>query len=160
MSHSTIASALAGVVGARFVRTAKAELATFASDGLPTHRRVPEVVVLPGSADEVQAVVQLLARDGVPFVARGAGTGLSGGALAESPAVLVTLTRLARVLRVDAANRRAVVEPGVVNASLSRAAAPFGLHHRRQRGGERRRAALPEVRRHHQPHPVAGRDSA
>jgi len=60
-------------------------------------------------------------------VARGAGTGLSGGALGEAPAVLVTLTRLARILAVDPANRRAVVEPGVVNATLSRAAAPFGL---------------------------------
>src|SRR5207247_23133 len=64
---------------------------------------------------------------GVPFVARGAGTGLSGGALARAPAVLVTLTRLSRIFHVDAANRRAVVEPGVVNATLTRAAAPCGL---------------------------------
>ncbi len=127
MPSPALAEDLSRLVGAPFVRTAPAELATFASDGLPTYRRTPAVVVLPGSAREVAAVVTLLADRRVPFVARGAGTGLSGGALGEAPAVLVTLTRLARVLAVDAANRRAVVEPGVVNASLSRAAAPFGL---------------------------------
>ena len=123
----SLATDLAGIVGERFVRTAKAELATFATDGLPTHHQTPELVVLPGSAAEVAAVLRLLHRRGVPFVARGAGTGLSGGALASAPAVLVTLTRLSRILAVDAANRRAVVEPGVVNATLTRAAAPFGL---------------------------------
>lgn len=127
MIQADIAEDLACIVGARFVRTARAELATYASDGLPTYRRMPGVVVLPGTGREVAAVLALLARRGVPFVARGAGTGLSGGALAEAPAVLVTLTRLARILAVDRANRRAVVEPGVVNATLSRAAAPFAL---------------------------------
>ncbi|MGD0990849.1 MAG: FAD-linked oxidase C-terminal domain-containing protein [Gemmatimonadales bacterium] len=127
MIQADIAEDLARIVGARFVRTARAELATYASDGLPTYRRMPGVVVLPGTGREVAAVLALLARRGVPFVARGAGTGLSGGALAEAPAVLVTLTRLARILAVDRANRRAVVEPGVVNATLSRAAAPFAL---------------------------------
>jgi glycolate oxidase subunit GlcD len=122
-----LAQELAGVVGERFVRTARADLATFATDGLPTHHQTPELAVLPGSAEEVAAVLSLLHERGVAFVARGAGTGLSGGALAEAPAVLVTLTRLSRILHVDAANRRAVVEPGVVNASLTRAAAPFGL---------------------------------
>ena len=123
----TIADELARITGPRFVRTARAALATFASDGLLTHRRTPDVVVLPGSTDDVQAILRLLAREQIPFVARGAGTGLSGGALAESPAVLIALTRLSRVLTIDAANRRAVVEPGVVNATLSRAAAPLGL---------------------------------
>ncbi len=127
MEHASLVEELSRIVGARFVRTERAELATFASDGLPTLRRTPALVVLPGSAQEVSSVLATLSRLGVPFVARGAGTGLSGGALAESPAVLVTLTRLSRILAVDAANRRAVVEPGVVNASLSRAVAPFGL---------------------------------
>jgi len=127
MEHASLVEELSGIVGARFVRAERAELATFASDGLPTLRRTPALAVLPGSEDEVAAVVAALARRGVPFVARGAGTGLSGGALGEAPAVLVTLTRLARILAVDPANRRAVVEPGVVNATLSRAAAPFGL---------------------------------
>jgi glycolate oxidase subunit GlcD len=83
--------------------------------------------VFPGSTAEVSAVLALLQAEGVSFVARGAGTGLSGGALATAPEVLIPLTRLGRILGVDAANRRAVVEPGVVNATLSRAALPFGL---------------------------------
>jgi glycolate oxidase subunit GlcD len=127
MAPTSLGADLAGIVGPRFVRTERAELATFASDGLPTYRRTPALVVLPGSAPEVCAVLARLDALGVPFVARGAGTGLSGGALAEAPAVLVTLTRLSRILAVDPANRRAVVEPGVVNATLSRAVAPFGL---------------------------------
>jgi len=127
MEHASLVEELSGIVGPRFVRTERAELATFASDGLPTLRRTPALAVLPGSAAEVAAVLAALARRGVPFVARGAGTGLSGGALGEAPAVLVTLTRLARILAIDPANRCAVVEPGVVNAALSRAAAPYGL---------------------------------
>jgi len=127
MEHESLAQELSRIVGERFVRSERAELTTFASDGLPTLRRTPSLAVLPGSAAEVRSVLAALARRGVPFVARGAGTGLSGGALAEAPAVLVTLTRLARILAVDPANRRAVVEPGVVNVALSRAAAPFGL---------------------------------
>src|SRR4051812_45561638 len=127
MPDTDLASALARIVGQRFVRTEKAALATFASDGLPTHKRTPALVVFPGSAEEVGAVLRCLSERSVPFVARGAGTGLSGGALAESPAVLVTMTRLSHILSIDAPNRRAVVQPGVVNASLSRAAAPHGL---------------------------------
>ncbi|MDP3774280.1 MAG: FAD-linked oxidase C-terminal domain-containing protein [Gemmatimonadales bacterium] len=124
---TSVPDALAAIVGERYVRTARAELATFSADGLPTHRRTPGVVVFPGSTAEVCAVLRLLAARGVPFVARGAGTGLSGGALAEAPEVLITLTRLGKIRSIDPANRRAVVEPGVVNATLSRAAAPFDL---------------------------------
>jgi len=120
---------LAGIVGLRHVRTAAAERVTYARDGLPTHRHVPGVVALPGSRDEVVAVVRLLAAHGTAFVPRGAGTGLSGGALAGAGAVLIVLTRLNRILHVDPRNRRAVVEPGVVNAKLSAAAAPYGLHY-------------------------------
>jgi len=124
-----LADALADIVGARHVRTTPAERRTYARDGLPTHQRVPGVVALPGSRDELVAVVRLLAAHGVPFVPRGAGTGLSGGALADGSAVLVVLTRLNRILRIDPTNRVAVVEPGVVNARLSAAAAPLGLHY-------------------------------
>jgi glycolate oxidase subunit GlcD len=119
--------ALQRIVGERWVRTARSELETYARDALPTRRSVPGVVVLPASREEVVRVVRLLAHHQVPFVARGAGTGLSGGALAGESAVLITLTRLDRILGVDAANRVAVVEPGVVNAKLSEAVAPLGL---------------------------------
>jgi glycolate oxidase subunit GlcD len=122
-----LADALAQIVGGQHVRTAAAERSTYAKDGLTTHRRMPGVVVLPGSRDEVIAVIRLLAAHGVPFVPRGAGTGLSGGALAGEGEVLLVLTRLNRILTVDPTNRIAVVEPGVVNVKLSAATAPHGL---------------------------------
>ena len=125
----SLVAGLAGIVGPRHVRTALPERVTYARDGLPTHRRVPGVVVLPGQRDEVIAVVRLLATLGVPFVPRGAGTGLSGGALADGDAVLIVLTRLNRILKIDPRNRLAVVEPGVVNVRLSAATAPHGLHY-------------------------------
>jgi FAD/FMN-containing dehydrogenase len=98
-------------------------------DGLPTRESYPGLVVMPGSAAEVREVVRLLHLTGTPFVARGAGTGLSGGAVADPDAVLVALTRLNRILGVDPARRRATLQPGVVNARLSEAVAPFGLHY-------------------------------
>src|SRR5207302_1376557 len=124
-----LVEALTGIVGARHVRTAPAGRRTRAGGGRPTDRRVPAVVVLAGSRDELAAVVRLLAAHDVPFVPRGAGTGLSGGALADGAAVLLVLTRLNRILSLDPSNRVAVVEPGVVNARLSAAAAPHGLHY-------------------------------
>ncbi len=129
MSSTSLVDALAGIVGPRHVRIAPAERLTYARDALPTHQRVPGVVVLPATRDEVVALVRLLAALEVPFVARGAGTGLSGGALADPSAVLIVLTRLNRILTLDPTHRLAVVEPGVVNARLSAAAAPFGLHY-------------------------------
>jgi glycolate oxidase subunit GlcD len=124
-----LAGELARLVGARHVRVASGERLTYATDGLPTHRRIPRLVVLPGTREEVIAVVGTLARHRVPFVPRGAGTGLSGGALAAPDAVLLVLTRLNRIVAVDPRNRRAVVEPGVVNARLSAAVAGHGLHY-------------------------------
>jgi len=124
-----LARDLAAIVGARHVREARAERITYAMDGLPTHRRVPDLVVLPGTREELIAVVRLLAAHNVPFVPRGAGTGLSGGALADAGSVLVVLTRLNRIIEIDHANRRATVEPGVVNAKLSAAVKPHGLQY-------------------------------
>jgi glycolate dehydrogenase FAD-linked subunit len=120
---------LEAIVGHRHLRRATSERVTYASDGLPTHRRLPALVVLPGTRDELIAVIRVLSQAGIPFVPRGAGTGLSGGALAAPDAVLIALTRLNRILSVDPRNRRAVVEPGVVNARLSAAAAPHGLQY-------------------------------
>src|SRR6266498_2328682 len=126
---SSLARDLAAIVGDNHVREARAERVTYSMDGLPTHRRVPDVVVLPGTREELIAVVRLLAAHGVPFVPRGAGTGLSGGALADEGTVLLVLTRLNRIVRVDRDNRLAVVEPGVVNAKLGAAARPHGLYY-------------------------------
>jgi glycolate oxidase subunit GlcD len=122
-------SAIETIVGPRWLRRQRAELETYAADGLPTLRARPGAAVIPGSREELIRVIRVLAHHGVPFVARGAGTGLSGGALADPDAVLLVLTRLDRILAIEPTNRRAVVEPGVVNARLSRAAAPFGLQY-------------------------------
>lgn len=116
--NAALFDALARIVGREWVRHRRAELLTYAMDGLPTHESVPGVVVMPGSPGEVREIVRLLHLIQVPFVARGAGTGLSGGALANADAVLITLTRLNRILRVDPVQCRAVVQPGVVNARL------------------------------------------
>jgi glycolate oxidase subunit GlcD len=118
---------LSSLLGDQWVKSTPVELETFATDGLPTHDSRPGAAVLPGSRDEVVAILRTLASYGVPFVARGAGTGLSGGALAAPDSVLVVLTRLNRVLEVDRENRRAVVEPGVVNVQLSQVTERFNL---------------------------------
>ncbi len=126
---SQVLEGLATIVGGEWVRFASAELETYASDALPTLKSRPGAVVLPDTRDQVVRVVRILAHHRVPMVARGAGTGLSGGALAASDAVVIALTRMTRIIEVDHPNRRAVVEPGVVNTQLSQAAAPFGLHY-------------------------------
>jgi glycolate oxidase subunit GlcD len=125
---SVLASALAKVVGDSHVLERRSELLSYTSDGLPGYRLQPSLAVFPGTRDETVEVVRLLAREGVPFVPRGAGTGLSGGALADG-VVLLGLNRLKRILSIDPDNRLAVVEPGVVNVHLTRAAAPYGLHY-------------------------------
>lgn len=121
--------AVGRVVGPRWMRQDQASREAYASDGLSTLHALPGAVVLPGSRDEVIRVLRILAHHGIPFVARGAGTGLSGGAVADADAVIIGLTRLQRILAIEPENRRAVVEPGVVNTRLSHAAAPYGLHY-------------------------------
>ena len=125
---SQLATQLAAIVGPRYVLTRPAETLVYTADGLPGYRKQPTLVVLPGSRDEVIAIVRLLATLGVPWVPRGAGTGLSGGALAEG-AVLLGMHRLKRIIAIDVENRTATVEPGVVNALLSRATAVHGMHY-------------------------------
>src|SRR5258705_314295 len=125
---SALAARLADIVGERRVLVRASELRSYESDGLPGYQARPSLAVFPGTRDETIAVVRLLAELEMPFVPRGAGTGLSGGALAEG-VVLLGLHRLTRIISIDADDARALVEPGVVNATLTRAAAPFGLHY-------------------------------
>jgi glycolate oxidase subunit GlcD len=127
--NSSLVDALTKIVGREWIRHRRAELTTYAMDGLPTHESLPGLVVMPRSPAQVRDIVRLLYLTKVPFVARGAGTGLSGGALADPDAVLITLTRLNQILSVDPIRRRAVVQPGVVNARLSEAVAPLGLQY-------------------------------
>jgi glycolate oxidase subunit GlcD len=123
-----LAARLAEIVGEKRVLFRASELLTYTSDGLPSYIRQPGLAVFPGTRDEVIAVVRELAVRGLAFVPRGAGTGLSGGALADG-VVLIGLNRLNRILSVDSENALAVVEPGVVNAALTRAVSAHGLHY-------------------------------
>jgi len=99
-------------------------LRAYESDGLLQYSAVPRVAVLPDEAGEVRQIVMACHAAGVPWVARGAGSGLSGGALPVEEGVLIVLTRLRRILEVDLPNQRVVVEPGVTNLAISHAVAP------------------------------------
>jgi len=122
-------SRLRGVVGDGAVITDPDQLLVYESDGLTQYRHAPGAVVLPATTGEVQEVVSLLHDAGVPFVPRGAGTGLSGGALALDGAVVIATPRMNRILELDVEGRRARVQPGVINAHLTRATAPHGLYY-------------------------------
>jgi glycolate oxidase len=117
---------LEDALGAGFVIAEPEQLATYDCDGLTGWRARPACVVLPGSTAEVQAVLRLCARESVPFVARGAGTGLSGGALPVADGVVVSLARMNRILEIDLESERVVVEPGVANLDVTRAVAADG----------------------------------
>jgi glycolate oxidase len=120
----TLVDELAGIVGERWVYTHEHQLRTYESDGLLQYHEVPSAAVLPGSAEEVARVVGACARTDTPWVARGAGSGLSGGALPVKGGILIVLSRLKRILEVDLENQRVCVEPGVTNASVTAAVAP------------------------------------
>jgi glycolate oxidase len=119
--------ALARICGPDNVVSDPMELATYECDGLTAHRCRPALAVLPSTAEQVAQVVAACAAARVPYVARGSGTGLSGGALPHADGVLIVMSRMRRVLEIDAAGRRAVVEPGVTNLAVSKAAEPYGL---------------------------------
>jgi glycolate oxidase len=117
---------LTAALGHEHVITEPEQLATYDCDGLTGWRAQPACVVLPGSGPEVQDVLRLCARYQVPFVARGAGTGLSGGALPVADGIVVSIARLNRILEVDVDSERVVVEPGVANLDVTRAVAAHG----------------------------------
>src|SRR6266705_1140399 len=125
-AQATVVERLAEIVGPAHVLSRPSELLVYNSDGLPGYRRQPRLAVFPGTRDEAIAVVRFLAAQGLPFVPRGAGTGLSGGALADD-IVVIGLHRLKKIISLDVENRRATVEPGVVNLRLNKHVAPHGL---------------------------------
>lgn len=116
---------LIGIVGAEGVISEADELLVYDCDAIPHYKFRPQLVVLPCSTAEVSAVVKLLAKNEIPFAPRGAGTGLSGGALTDG--ISIALTRMRRLLDFDPSNRRAIVETGYINAYLSREAERYGL---------------------------------
>ncbi len=119
--------ALRTAVGDAHVIIEPERLRTYDCDGLTGWRATPAAVVLPGSAGETQAVLAACSAHRVPFVARGAGTGLSGGALPVADGIVVSVTRMDRILEIDAPGRRVVVQPGVANLDVTRAVASHGL---------------------------------
>jgi len=129
MVSSSVLKRLRNVVGPAAVIVDPARLLVYESDGLTAYRELPSAVVLPETTDQVQAVVEVLADADLPFVPRGAGTGLSGGALAIDGAVIVGTARMNRILAIDPANRTARVQPGVINAHLTLATRPHGLYY-------------------------------
>ncbi len=110
------------------ILTSTAAMTPYESDALTAYRVRPAAVVIPENQQEVIQTVRLCHRHHVPFVARGSGTSLSGGSLPVEDGVLITLNRLNRVLRIDPDERIAVVEPGVINLDVTRAASPYGLY--------------------------------
>src|SRR5687768_1684690 len=123
---ASLVAELQAALGADHVVTEPEQLRVYECDGLTGHRAIPELVVLPGSTEEVQAVLRACHRERVPFVARGAGTGLSGGATPTAGGVVVSLARMNRILEIDLASQRVVVEPGVANLDVTRAVAADG----------------------------------
>lgn len=120
---------LVGALGRDAVIDDAARRRTYETDGLTVHRALPGLVVLPRDAEGVAAAVRSCVAHGVPYVARGAGTGLSGGALPAAGGVLISLARMNRILALDPEAMVAVVEPGVTNLSISQAAAPHDLYY-------------------------------
>jgi glycolate oxidase len=116
------------VIDPRYIFSQPEELMLYEYDASALDLATPEIVVAPSSTAEVAAVARIAAAAGWPIVARGAGTGLSGGSVPSEGGIVIALTRLDRILEIDPSNRVAVVQPGVINTDLSVAAAPYGLH--------------------------------
>ena len=125
--RAEIVAGLVAIVGGDHVVTAEDERRAYETDALTAYRAVPLAVVLPGSTDEVAAVLRFLGKNGIKVIARGAGTSLSGGALPSSDAVVVGLARMNRILSIDYDNRTARVEAGVTNINITNAVAPRGF---------------------------------
>ncbi|HEX5811950.1 MAG TPA: FAD-binding protein, partial [Pseudonocardia sp.] len=126
---ATVRRAFENALSPDNVITDRVQCRAYECDGLTGYRVVPELVLLPRDAAQVATAVRVCAEHRVPFVARGAGTGLSGGALPVADGVVISLARLKRVLEVDPVDRRATVEPGVTNLDITAAAAPHGLYY-------------------------------
>ncbi len=110
---------LQAIVGDRGLISSPEELHTYECDGLTNFRVMPLAVVPPTSSEQVQELVRVCHHEGIPFVSRGSGTGLSGGALPVENGIVISLARMNRILEVDLANARVVVEPGVINLDVT-----------------------------------------
>jgi glycolate oxidase len=127
--QAEVAAALAAVLPSSVILTRREQTAPYECDGLTAFRATPMLVVLPEDERQLAATLRTCQRLGVPVVARGAGTGLSGGALPHRSGVTVSLAKFNKILKVDPVSCTAVVQCGVRNLAISEAAAPFGLHY-------------------------------
>ena len=128
LTRAHLIAHMVALIGAERVVSERAQLRTYECDGLTSYRVIPSLVVLPETISQLEAVVRLCHREGIPFVARGSGTGLSGGALPVEEGILIVLTRMNRILEVDLPNERVVVEPGVINLAVTHAVGPDGYY--------------------------------
>ncbi len=127
MNSSEIIYKLAEIVGRERVISDKAGLMVYESDAMPLEKHVPMAVVLPENANEISSILKILNQFNIPFTPRGSGTGLSGGCVSVNNGVVLSLTRMNRILEIDPVNRYAVVEPGVINQEISDEVAEYGL---------------------------------
>jgi glycolate oxidase len=129
MEKPELLQELAAIVAPSPVLSAPEDMLVYECDGHTLDKAPPSAVVFPTSAEQVAAIVKLANRHGLPFVARGAGTGLSGGALALDGGLVIEMSRMNKILELDYVNQRAVVEPGLVNLHLSLAVADAGYYY-------------------------------
>lgn len=128
MLHPSIRSRLIEIVGPSNALTEPAQLLVYECDGLNFHKRPPEIVLFPRSAEQICAIVKLAYEEGIAYLPRGAGTSLSGGAVPIAGGILIETSRLNRILEINPLERYALVEPGVVNLELSAATRKHGLY--------------------------------
>lgn len=129
VSRPALLQSLTAVIPAAAILHSEEQLKPYECDGLSAYRVTPMLVVLPETVEQTGAVLKVCHRLKVPVVARGAGTGLSGGALPLQQGVLLVLSKLNKILHIDLENRTAVVQPGVRNLAISEAVAPHGLYY-------------------------------
>ncbi len=127
--RSEVVAALGAVLPADMILARREDVTPYECDGLSAYRALPMVVVLPQTEEQVAAVLRVCHRLGVPVVARGAGTGLSGGATPHRQGVVLSLARFNRIVRIDPVTCTAIVQSGVRNLAISEAAAPHGLYY-------------------------------
>jgi glycolate oxidase len=121
---------LAAIVGGpRSILYKKADLLAYDCDGFTIHKHLPKAVVFPKNTEEVSKLVKYCSNQGLPFLARGAGTGLSGGAIPVNGEVIISMVRMKKLISVDLENRRAVVEPGFVNLKLTNSISDRGYYY-------------------------------
>nr|WP_232050217.1 FAD-linked oxidase C-terminal domain-containing protein [Actinoplanes sp. OR16] len=129
MAIDVLAARLRARIGAERVLTDRQQLRTYECDGLAHYKVIPALVVLAGSEEDVATAVRECAAAKVPFVARGSGTGLSGGALPHADGVLIVTSQLREIIDLRPEDERAVVQPGVINLQVTKAATPHGYYY-------------------------------